>query len=123
MVTKRSLASAAAAAVPLPGVDASRSLRIAHETMAAQEQALYATGGGGVDDDTLNPEDIRRRSALTSWSGEELAVGTRVGEVPDPGVLLGLLSEGPMAGAPLPVDIAAQTLRRYTMRSTFVATT
>lgn len=104
--------------VPMPGLDASRSLRAALDAMAAQEQALYAGGsGGGADDDTLDPEDIRRRSALTAWSGEELAAGTRVGEVPDPGVLLGLLSEGPIAGAQLPVDIAAQTLRRYALRS------
>jgi len=104
--------------VPLAGLDASRSLRIAHEVMAEQEQILSTGGGAAINiNKTFNLEDIRRRSALTSWSGQELTMGTRVGEVPDPGVLLGLLAEGPIAGAPLPIDIAAQTLRRYTVRS------
>jgi tetratricopeptide (TPR) repeat protein len=101
--------------VPLTGLDASRSLRVAHQAMAEQERALYPDGGDA--ERTLDAEDTRRRSALTSWSGQELSASTRVGEVPDPGVLLGVLSEGPIAAAPLPIDIAAQTLRRFTVRS------
>lgn len=99
---------------PLLGLDPSRSLRVAAEALAQQELTLNARSGPA--DTTFDQDPIRLRSALTSWSGNELATGTRVGEVPDPGVLLGLVSEGPIASAPLPVDIAAQTLRRYTIR-------
>jgi Flp pilus assembly protein TadD len=99
-------------ALPLHGLDANRSLRSVQEAMAEQEQALY-----GDPDATIDLERMRHRCALTSWSGANLTIGTRVGEVPDPGVVLGLLSDGPLDRAPLPVDITAQTLRRYVVRN------
>ncbi|MFS8064796.1 MAG: tetratricopeptide repeat protein [Byssovorax sp.] len=88
-----------------------RSLKPVLEGMAEQERALFGKAAGAGD-----REDRRRRAALTAWSGEALAVGTRIGEIPDPGVVLCLLYDVPANEAPLPVDIFAQTLRRYAIR-------
>ena len=98
-------------AVALKTLPESRSLKIVHEGMADQERALFGKPNRAVDRD-----DIKRRSAMTSWSGELLAVSSRIGEVPDPGVVLCLLYDGPAYEAPLPVDVFAQTLRRYALR-------
>src|SRR5262249_13164494 len=66
----------------------------------------------------LSPEqaELRRRAALTSWYGDFLAPTSRIGELADPGVLLCLLYEGPVADAALPIDVFAQTLRRFALR-------
>lgn len=88
-----------------------RSLKVVLDGLADQERALFGkpAGAGGS-------EDLRRRAALTAWSGEALAVGTRIGEIPDPGVVLCLLYDVPANEAPLPIDVFAQTLRRYALR-------
>lgn len=99
------------AAVPFKALPAQRSLRLVHDSMAEQERALFGPPPRPADRD-----DIKRRAALTSWSGELIMVGTRIGEVPDPGVLLCLLYDVPTQHAPLPVEIFAQTLRRYALR-------
>lgn len=98
-------------AVPLLDLPAHRSLKVAEEAMGEAETALFGKPSGPRDD-----ADLRRRTAVTSWAGEVMPVGTRVGEVPDPGVMLGLLYEGPSQDATLPVDVFAQTLRRYALR-------
>lgn len=98
-------------AVPLLGLAAHRSLRVIEEAMGETERALFGQPSGPRD-----ANDLKRRTAVTSWSGDTLPLGTRVGEVPDPGVILGLLYEGPTSSATLPVDVFAQTLRRYTLR-------
>jgi tetratricopeptide (TPR) repeat protein len=98
-------------AVPFGKLAPSRSLKVVHDTMAEQERSLFGPPPRPTDRD-----DIKRRSALTSWSGEVLSLGSRIGEVPDPGVLLCLLYDVPAEGAPLPVDVFAQTLRRYALR-------
>ena len=61
-------------------------------------------------------EDVRRRGAVTDWSGDPLQWTSRVGDVPDPGVVLCLMYEGPAADAALPIDVFAQTLRRFALR-------
>src|SRR5690242_13826592 len=99
------------AAVPFKGLPEQRSLKIVHDAMAEQERALFGRPPGLVD-----PEEFRKRAAITSWSGAVLPVGTRISEVPDPGVLLCLLYDVPTWEAPLPVDVFAQTLRRYALR-------
>jgi hypothetical protein len=71
-----------------------RSLKIVLDGMAEQERALF-----GKPDRPGDRDDLRRRAALTTWSGETLAVGTRIGEIPDPGVVLCLLYDGPAQGA------------------------
>ncbi|HVY46807.1 MAG TPA: hypothetical protein VHB21_13060 [Minicystis sp.] len=98
-------------ALPFKSLPVSRSLKIVHEGMGEQERALF-----GRPSRPLDKDDMKRRSAITSWSGEVLSVGTRIGEVPDPGVLLCLLYDGPASDAALPVDVFAQTLRRYALR-------
>jgi hypothetical protein len=98
-------------AVPLLGLAAHRSLRVIEEAMGETERALFGQPSGPRD-----AGDLKRRTAVTSWSGDSLPLGTRVGEVPDPGVILGLLYEGPTSSATLPVDVFAQTLRRYALR-------
>ncbi len=98
-------------AVPFKSLPAQRSLKIVHEGMAEQEAALFGKPSRPTD-----PDDLRRRAAIASWTGGALALGSRIGEVPDPGVLLCLLYDGPVAEAALPVDVFAQTLRRYALR-------
>jgi tetratricopeptide (TPR) repeat protein len=98
-------------AVPFKNLPAQRSLKIVHDGMAEQERAIFGKPSRPIDRD-----DIKRRSALTSWSGAPLSVGTRIGEVPDPGVILCLLYDVPASEAPLPFDVFAQTLRRYALR-------
>jgi len=99
------------AAVPFTQLPAQRSLKIVHDAMAEQERALFGRSQGVVD-----PDEFRRRASITSWSGDVLPVGLRIGEVPDPGVVLCLLYDVPSSDAPLPVDVFAQTLRRYALR-------
>lgn len=98
-------------AVPFKNLPAQRSLKIVHEGMAEQERALFGRSPRQADQD-----ELRRRAAITSWGGAQLPLGTRIGEVADPGVLLCLLYDGPAADASLPVDVFAQTLRRYALR-------
>jgi tetratricopeptide (TPR) repeat protein len=119
-------------AVPAPRLPAKRSLRILYETIAAEERGLRgplralaaADAEPGLGPSDLEaPEsryadtaDVRSRSAVTDWSGELLAWNLPVGEVRDPGVVLCLMYEGPAADAALPIDVFAQTLRRYALR-------
>jgi hypothetical protein len=63
-----------------------RSLKIVLDGMAQQERSLFGRAMNPSDRD-----DLRRRAALTTWSGEALTVGTRIGEIPDPGILVVLL--------------------------------
>ena len=98
-------------ALSLKTLGIQRSLKIVLDGMAEQERALFGKPALPGDRD-----DLRRRAALTTWSGEVLAVGTRIGEIPDPGVVLCLLYDVPAQGAPLPIDIFAQTLRRFALR-------
>lgn len=92
-------------------VGVQRSLKIVHDGMEEQERALFGKPARPGDRD-----DLRRRAALTTWSGEALAVGTRIGEIPDPGVVLCLLYDVPANEAPLPIAVFAQTLRRFALR-------
>ncbi len=95
----------------ITGVSPQRSLKLVHAAMEEQELELFGKPQRFSDDD-----DLRRRAAMTSWSGDLLPVGTRIAEVPDPGVLLCLLYDVPAVEAPLPIDVFAQTLRRYALR-------
>jgi tetratricopeptide (TPR) repeat protein len=95
----------------MTGVSPQRSLKLVHDAMEQQELELFGRPRVAPDDD-----DLKRRAALTSWSGDLLSVGTRIAEVPDPGVVLCLLYDVPAADAPLPIDVFAQTLRRYALR-------
>lgn len=88
-----------------------RSLKLVLDGMAEQERALFGKAARADD-----PDDLRRRAALTAWSGEALAVGTRIGEIPDPGVVLCLLYDVPASEAPLSIAVFAQTLRRFAIR-------
>lgn len=102
-------------AAPQRGMPAQRSLRRMLETLAERERAL--AGAGAEGDGTPAPDgEIRERSALTAWSGDFLEWTSRIGEVPDPGVVLCLVYDGPAADAALPIDVFAQTLRRYALR-------
>src|SRR5687768_998259 len=92
------------AAVPFKNLPAQRSLKLVHEAMAEQERALFGKGPRSVDRD-----ELKRRASIASWSGEVQSLGTRIGEVPDPGVLLCLLYDGPASTATLPIDVFAQT--------------
>jgi hypothetical protein len=100
------------AAVPLRGVPTERSLKPVLDAAAEQERSLFAP----MSSMRTSGDDLRHRGALTSWSGEQLPTGMRVGEVPDPGVILCLLYDTRAAEAPLPVDVFAQTLRRFALR-------
>jgi len=124
---------------------AQRSLRLLYDAIAEQEHALFGTALSAGDEGPgasvpsarldggasgprpralLEPltggagsrDDLRRRSAVTAWSGDFLAWTSRIGEVPDPGVVLCLMYEGPAADAALPIDVFAQTLRRFALR-------
>ena len=101
------------AAVPFKNLPPQRSLKLVHEGMAEQERALF---GKPSRQSGLDRDDLKRRSAIASWTGSVLPLGTRIGEVADPGVLLCLLYDGPSADATLPVDVFAQTLRRFALR-------
>ncbi|MFO0760664.1 MAG: hypothetical protein U0359_29570 [Byssovorax sp.] len=101
----------------MKGAIAQRSLRMIHDALEERERSLFTAPRLPGDED-----DLKRRAALTAWSGDPLPIGTRVAEVPDPGVVLCLLYDGPVAAAPLPVDVFAQTLRRYALRDAALRT-
>ncbi|MFT3764846.1 MAG: hypothetical protein QM820_04915 [Minicystis sp.] len=114
------------AAVPLRALPVQRSLRLLYAYIAEEERRLFGAAAG-PSAITTPPEgehgpmsgeldELRARAALTAWSGDFLAPTSRLGEVPDPGVVLCLLYDGPVADAALPIDVFAQTLRRYTLR-------
>jgi tetratricopeptide (TPR) repeat protein len=104
-------------AVPQRGLPASRSLRLLFAFIAEEEHRLFGPpAASGIADPQTDRDELRARTALTAWSGDYLQPNTRIGEVPDPGVLLCLLYEGPAADAALPIDVFAQTLRRFALR-------
>jgi len=114
-------------AAPQHGLPAARSLRILFAFIAEEERRLFGADAGraSLPSPPTNPDlappsgerdELRARTALTAWSGDYLTPTSRIGEVPDPGVLLCLLYDGPAADAALPIDVFAQTLRRYTLR-------
>jgi tetratricopeptide (TPR) repeat protein len=100
------------AAVPIRGVPTERSLKVVFDAAADQERLLFQPSSPLRS----HVEELRQRGALTSWSGEALPTGTRISEVPDPGVVLCLLYDTRAAEAPLPVAVFAQTLRRFALR-------
>ncbi len=100
------------AAVPIRGVPTERSLKVVYEAAAEQERTLFQP----LSSMRTHADDLKQRAALTSWSGAALPAGTRVSEVPDPGVILCLLYDTRAAEAPLPVAVFAQTLRRFALR-------
>ena len=117
------------AAVVQRALPATRSLRILFAFIAEEERRLFGDaeshasipGPPSSGDPASGPvssdrDELRARAALTSWSGDFLAPTSRIGELADPGVLLCLLYDGPVADAALPIDVFAQTLRRYTLR-------
>jgi tetratricopeptide (TPR) repeat protein len=99
------------AAVPVRGLPTERSLKAVFDAAADQERLLFAAPSVRRGQD-----ELRQRGSLTSWSGEPLPVGTRISEVPDPGVVLCLLYDTKAAEAPLPIAVFAQTLRRFALR-------
>jgi tetratricopeptide (TPR) repeat protein len=116
-------------AVPCTGLPTTRSLRLLLRTITDQECVL--TGNAPTDMpesapaiDAKGPEappteaedTLWARSAVTAWSGDLLVWTVPIAEVPDPGVVLALMYDGPAADAALPVDVFAQTLRRYALR-------
>jgi hypothetical protein len=116
-------------AVPLKALPAQRSIRILIDGIAEQERALFGAADTAVAPAPSGPssappssgsggegDDLRARAAVTSWSGDFLPWNARIGELPDPGVLLCLLYDGPAADAALPIDVFAQTLRRFALR-------
>jgi tetratricopeptide (TPR) repeat protein len=98
-------------AVPWRGLQPTTPLDAIQETMAEQERAIFPDASRASA-----RADLGKRSAITGWSGVLLAPGMRVADVPDPGVLLCLLYDVPTWDAPLPVEVFAQTLRRYAIR-------
>ena len=113
-------------AVPLRALPAQRSLRLLFAFIAEEERRLFgdAAGPSGIaapPSAEVGPlsgerDELRVRAALTAWSGDFLAPTSRLGEVPDPGVMLALLYDSPVADAALPIDVFAQTLRRFALR-------
>jgi tetratricopeptide (TPR) repeat protein len=115
-------------AVSSARLPAKRSLRVLYDAIADQEQVLTGGRPSGVSstrdldatelEGPLSARDdaLRARSAVTDWSGDLLVWTLPIGEVPDPGVLLVLVYDGPAADAALPIDVFAQTLRRYALR-------
>jgi Flp pilus assembly protein TadD len=117
-------------AVPQRALPADRALWVLHDAIVEQERTLFPVppaphpGPGRARMPSvpnlavISPakEDVRRRSAVTDWCGDPLQWTGRVGEVPDPGVVLCLMYDGPAADAALPVDVFAQTLRRFALR-------
>ncbi|APR80543.1 Hypothetical protein A7982_05890 [Minicystis rosea] len=112
------------AAVPVRALPAPRSLRLLFAYIAEEEKRLFGAAAGPSaiasaptgEQAAGEVDELRARTALTAWSGDFLAPTSRIGELPDPGVLLCLLYDGPVADAALPIDVFAQTLRRYTLR-------
>jgi tetratricopeptide (TPR) repeat protein len=104
-------------AVAQRGLPAPRSLRLLFAFIAEEEHRLFGPPAvAGMVDPPTERDELRARAALTAWSGDYLQPNLRIGEVPDPGVLLCLLYEGPAADAALPIDVFAQTLRRFALR-------
>jgi tetratricopeptide (TPR) repeat protein len=116
-------------AVPCAGLSTKRSLRVLLGAITEQERVL--TGSSPLDArqsapafDAKGPEappseaedTLWARSAVTAWSGDLLVWTVPIDEVPDPGVVLALMYDGPAADAGLPIDVFAQTLRRYALR-------
>src|SRR5580698_9030696 len=72
-------------------VPVQRTLHLMWDVIADRERIL--------SEDTATPpppsseDDIRRRSAFTAWSGDVLGWTSRIGEIPDPGVVLCLVYE------------------------------
>jgi Flp pilus assembly protein TadD len=107
---------------------ADRSLRALYAALAEQERTLFGgpplpipSAPASADEPTssvqqIDVEGIRQRVAMTAWSGDFLAAKTPISDVPDPGVVLCLLYDVPAAEAGLPIDVFAQTLRRYALR-------
>jgi hypothetical protein len=101
-----------------------RSIRLMYDTIAERERSLFGGAAPPIPGSERVPAeapasshgDLRRRGAVTAWSGDFLAWTSRIGEIPDPGVILCLMYEGSAADAALPIDVFAQTLRRYALR-------
>lgn len=104
------------AAVPIHGVPTERSLKVAYDAALEHERGVFQRPVPSRSSHDRQHDDLRHRSALTSWSGETLPAGTRVSEVPDPGVVLCLVYDTRAAETPLPVSVFAQTLRRFALR-------
>lgn len=105
------------AAVPVRSIPAERSLKAAYDAVLDHERiVLHRAPMSRSTTQDRQHEELRQRSHLTSWSGDTLPAGTRVSEVPDPGVVLCLVYESRAAEAPLPVAVFAQTLRRFALR-------
>jgi hypothetical protein len=102
------------AAVPIHGALTERSLKMVFDAAGEQERFLFPASSAPRSQ--AGGDELRHRGALTSWSGEPMPAGTRVSEVPDPGVVLSLIYERKGADAPLPVAVFAQTLRRFALR-------
>lgn len=98
-------------AVPRRGLQPPTSLETLQEAMAERERALFPDAARASA-----RADLGKRLAVAGWSGVLLAPSTRIADVPDPGVLLCLLYDVPTWDAPLPVEVFAQTLRRYALR-------
>lgn len=104
-------------AVAQRGLPAQRSLRLLYAFIAEEEHRLFGPPATpAIVDPPTERDELRARTALTAWSGDFLQPNLRIGEVPDPGALLCLLYEGPAADAALPIDVFAQTLRRFALR-------
>ena len=93
------------------GLGEDRSLATLFEPLAEHEAAVFGPPPRGID-----PAELRRRTTLCDWSGEEIAPASRIGEVPDPGVVLCLVYDAKGAEATLPAPVFAQTLRRFALR-------
>ena len=102
------------AAVPIHGASTERSLKVVFDAAAEQERFLFSPPS--LSRSQTHSDELRQRGSLTSWSGEPLPAGTRISEVPDPGVVLSLFYDKKSAEAPLPVAVFAQTLRRFALR-------
>lgn len=104
------------AAVPVRGVPTERSLKVAYEAALDHDRVVFQRAPLSRSNHDKQLDELRHRASLTSWSGEVLPAGTRVSEVPDPGVVLCLVYDTRAAEAPLPVTVFAQTLRRFALR-------
>lgn len=104
------------AAVPIHGVPTERSLKVAYDAALDHERVVLQRAPLSRSAHDKHHDDLRQRSSLTSWSGEVLPAGSRISEVPDPGVVLCLVYETRAAETPLPLTVFAQTLRRFALR-------